>query len=186
MRPELVLQCLGALTEDDVVQTSSEVRVFLLFHPVLLHLKLPHFECNRVGGIRVCRRRRDRQLEVSNSLSELGGVLGVCPSDVVDDFLRGLDVLIGTLLPGRIVDETFERRFPSFKFRLALPGNIGAWAIVLAIVPAVAPATASSASSGSPILRCACRRTLTGRWCSGAAIAVSGHPALFVFYVESR
>jgi hypothetical protein len=75
---------------------------------VISHFELPHFERNHISGIRVRWSSRGNQLEVPDGLRELSGVLGVGPTDIVDDFLGRLDVLVGPSLSGRVVDKTFE------------------------------------------------------------------------------
>jgi hypothetical protein len=100
MRLQLVLKCLGALSEYHVVKTRPEVRVFLFLDPVFFYLKLPHFELNRIGGIRGYWGRQGSQLEVPYSLRELSSVLGVGPTNVVNDLFSCLDVLVRASFAG--------------------------------------------------------------------------------------
>jgi hypothetical protein len=153
---------------------------------VFFYLKLPHFELNRIGGIRGYWGRQGSQLEVPYSLRELSSVLGVGPTNIVDNLLGCLDVLVRASFAGRVIDKTLQRGLPPFK--LGSPGSVGAGPAARTIVAAVASATAASAatpvvevgSCGWPVLCC---RAIPGRRCR-TSFAFSRH--LFVFYVESR
>jgi hypothetical protein len=93
------LERFRALTKHNIVQASPEVRVFLFLDLVLFQFKLPQLEYNDIHRIGVRWRCRVNQLEVTDSLREFGGVLGIGQADLVDDLLSGIDVLIWALFP---------------------------------------------------------------------------------------
>jgi hypothetical protein len=112
-------------------------------------------------------------------LRELSSVLGVGPTDVVDNLLGHLDVLVWASFAGRVIDKALQRGLPPFK--LGLSGSVRAGPVVWAIVTVVTSAMAASAATPAVDVR-SCDGPV--RRCCSASFTFSRH--LFVFYVESR
>ena len=154
MRLELVLKGIGALAENDVIQSGFEVCIFLLFHPVFLDFNLPQLEGNHIGWIRIHWGHRISQDQVSNCLSELGGVLRVCPADIVNNLFRGSDVLIRIPFSRPVVDKAFQGRFSSFKLRLTTSPSVGTDPVITTAITSPPPPGVVAITS---CCCCACR-----------------------------
>ena len=109
MRLQLVLECVCALSDYHIVQPGSEGRVLDSLDPVILEVHLPFFHGKDIlVTVWAFWDFWISELQVINSLRELGRELGVHPPDVLLDLLGGLDKLVRVSFSREVINKSFK------------------------------------------------------------------------------
>ena len=118
----MLLQCLGALAHHEVIQSGSEICIFLHLHHVFLIYIFPSLECHWVGWVQCRGLLWVSKLKSVHGCSKISSVFWIGDADIGADLTCSPDIPLRASLPCPVVYVTLEAWFSSFE--LGLPSSL--------------------------------------------------------------